>query len=449
MPRNNKSPPSSPSTVTNSDKHAPITPIKIVNRNTVLKTANTNFLQCDNTNDRNIDDTDWITVEPKSPNVYKKHKPSISLSPKQKQSVATHLKQLNKFTMLNPLDDDTNNMDTDQPNINSSETETVTHTPPPIFIKSSLNYNGFCNAIKTAIGSNDFTCKSNLNELKLQTFTPIGYRNVIHLLKEKNVNFHTYQLQQEKPFRVVIRNLHHTTDINYIKEELEVHGYTAVQVVNVLQWQSKKPLPLFFVDLKPDQHNSEIFKLSSICFTKIKVEEPRPRQHLIQCQRCQNFGHTKTYCNHQPRCVKCSESHLTKNCQKSIDQPPKCVLCEGQHPASYRGCPFYQDIQSKRKSSLTKKLKTDQNNTISETNVQVPAGNTSKYESQNKPNNTQKTYSKATQNPQTNNQPQHNNNDSLNLTNQLSSFISELKSIINPLITLLTTVINKFLLKND
>jgi len=99
-------------------------------------------------------------------------------------------------------------MDTDQQNINLSKTET--HTPPPIFIKSSLNYNGFCNAIKTAIGSNDFTCKSNLNELKLQTFTSDGYR--IHLLKEKNVNYHTYQLQQEKPFQVVIRNLHHTRD---------------------------------------------------------------------------------------------------------------------------------------------------------------------------------------------------------------------------------------------
>lgn len=445
MSRNNKSPPASPAAaVTKTDKPPPITPIKIVNRNTVFKT-NTSNIQFDSVNDGNNDDTDWITVEPKSPNAYKKLKTSTSLSPKQNQS--THLKQLNKFAVLNPHDNDKNIMETDQPNINSFETET--HTPPPIFIKSNINFAGFCSAIKTAVGSNDFNCKSNLNEVKLQTFTPEGYRNVIHLLKEKNVNFHTYQLQQEKPFRVVIRNLHHTTDINYIKDELKVHGYTAVQVVNVLQWQTKKPLPLFFVDLKPDQLNSDIFKLSSICFTKIRVEEPRPRQHLIQCQRCQNFGHSKTYCNHQPRCVKCSESHLTENCQKPNDQPPKCVLCEGQHPASYRGCPFYQDIQSKRKSFLTTKAKTSQDNKILENNVQESIGNTSTHESQNKPNNTRKTYSKAAQNPHTNNQPQQNNNDSLNLTNQLSSFINELKSIINPLITLLTTVINKVLLKND
>lgn len=36
-----------------------------------------------------------------------------------------------------------------------------------------------------------------------------------------------------------------------------------------------------------------------------------------------------------------------------------------------------------------------------------------------------------------------------NLTSQLSSFITELKSIINLLIQLLTTVINQLILKND
>jgi len=151
--------------------------------------------------------------------LYKKQKTSTSLSLKQNQSAATHLKPLNKYTVLNPLNDDTNNMDIDQPNIYLSKTET--HTPTPIFIKSSLNYNGFCNAIKTAIGSNDFICKSDLNELNLQIFTSDGYRNVIHVLKEKIVNFHTYKHQPEKLFRVVIRNLHYTTDKNYIKNELE------------------------------------------------------------------------------------------------------------------------------------------------------------------------------------------------------------------------------------
>lgn len=155
-------------------------------------------------------------------------------------------------------------MEAEQTNINSSEIKI--HIPPPIFIRSELDYLGFCNAIKNAIGSNEFACKSNLNELKLQTYTPDLHKNVMHLLKEKKVNFHTYLIQQEKPFRVVIHNLHHTTDLNFINEELKTKEY-AIQVVNVLQWQTKKPLPLFFVDLKLDRHNSDIFTL----FRKDKI----------------------------------------------------------------------------------------------------------------------------------------------------------------------------------
>lgn len=291
----------------------------------------------------------------------------------------------------------------------------------------------------------------------MQLHTPESYRKVIHLLKDKHINFHTYQNKQEKPFRIVIRNLHYTTDKNFIQNELKAHGYSVVQVVNVLQWQTKKPMPLFFIDLEPDEKNSEIFKLSPICHTKIKIKELRPRNHIIQCRHCQNLGHTKTYCNNQPRCVKCSEPHWTENCQKSPDQPPKCALCEGQHHASYRECPFYKDIQSKRKPFYTSKAQTSQikqnnfSNPTLENIVQEPIGNTSSSENQNYHNHTRKPYSKATQNLHTekrNNQSQNSENNSYSL-NQLASFISELKLIINPLITLLTTVINKVLLKND
>lgn len=84
MTRNNKSPPASPTAVvTKTDKQTPITPIKIVNHNTVLKTDNTSFFQYDNANNGNNDDTDWITIESKSPNIIKKQKTSTSLSPKQ------------------------------------------------------------------------------------------------------------------------------------------------------------------------------------------------------------------------------------------------------------------------------------------------------------------------------------------------------------------------------
>ncbi|XP_049946421.1 uncharacterized protein LOC126435471 [Schistocerca serialis cubense] len=42
------------------------------------------------------------------------------------------------------------------------------------------------------------------------------------------------------------------------------------------------------------------------------------------------------------RCVKCAGLHATKDCRKPESEPPKCVVCSGDHPASWKGCPEHQ-----------------------------------------------------------------------------------------------------------
>ncbi|VVC34312.1 Endonuclease/exonuclease/phosphatase,Reverse transcriptase domain,Zinc finger, CCHC-type, partial [Cinara cedri] len=37
-------------------------------------------------------------------------------------------------------------------------------------------------------------------------------------------------------------------------------------------------------------------------------ETPHPKKEIPQCHRCQNYGHTRSYCNHSPRCVRCGRS---------------------------------------------------------------------------------------------------------------------------------------------
>jgi hypothetical protein len=221
MPRNQMPP--STSAANMSDNRPPITPIKILNRNSITKTT-TNSQNENYTDEHDCDNAEWLIAGPQSPKIIKRPNTSPGLSFKTKQSKSIQLKQLNAYSALSNIVD--NDMETDQ--INSNSNKTKIHIPPPIFIKSNIEYSDFCDAIKKTIGSNEFFCKSNLNELKLQLHTPDSYRKVIHLLKDKNVNFHTYQTQQEKPFRIVIRNLHHTSDKNFIKNELKAHGYSFI-----------------------------------------------------------------------------------------------------------------------------------------------------------------------------------------------------------------------------
>lgn len=49
------------------------------------------------------------------------------------------------------------------------------------------------------------------------------------------------------------------------------------------------------------------------------------------------------------RCVKCAEGHKTTECpKKDRNTPATCILCFGDHPASYKGCQVYKEIRARK-----------------------------------------------------------------------------------------------------
>ena len=78
---------------------------------------------------------------------------------------------------------------------------------------------------------------------------------------------------------------------------------------------------------------------------KRAVEAARKKNHIAQCTRCQSYGHTKRYCSRSYVCVKCWGEHNTNLCTKDPIAPATCALCGGEHPASYKGCVIYKDLQ--------------------------------------------------------------------------------------------------------
>lgn len=67
----------------------------------------------------------------------------------------------------------------------------------------------------------------------------------------------------------------------------------------------------FFNEYLKFSSNLLIFFILCTCYyCKFKIEEPHSRKDLPQCHRCQGYGHTKTYCNRDPRCVHSCLSRL-------------------------------------------------------------------------------------------------------------------------------------------
>ncbi|KAF0707504.1 Uncharacterized protein FWK35_00039307, partial [Aphis craccivora] len=134
----------------------------------------------------------------------------------------------------------------------TSFTEPVANTitkhiiPPPIFIKCFDDFPGVCTELINLISVDNFHCKASADRLKIQTANPESYRALVQFLRKENAEFHTYQLQEDKPIRVVIRNIHPTTPCELIKEELVLRLFEVRQVTPVLHRLNKNPLPLFF-----------------------------------------------------------------------------------------------------------------------------------------------------------------------------------------------------------
>jgi len=160
-----------------------------------------------------------------------------------------------------------------------------TPKPPPIFIQAQLNFNNFCIKTKELTDSTGFDCKSSTNKLRLQTYSADSYRTVINYLKENNVSFLSYQSKELKAFRAVIRNLHPTTDLSFIKKELLDSGFTTRNIMPVCHKLTKTHLPIFFVDLEPGPTNADIFKITSLCYTIVKIEPAHPKKDIPPCHQ--------------------------------------------------------------------------------------------------------------------------------------------------------------------
>jgi hypothetical protein len=341
--------------------------------------------------------------------------------------------------------------------------------PPPIFLTSEVSFPDLCNYLNTLVGDNNYKCVSFRKKIKILPATASAYRGIVRALRENNAEFHTFQLSEDRPYRVVIRGLHPSIDTNEIKTSLANEGFEVKAVTNVLSLE-KLPLPLFYVDLIRSKKSEEIFSLQFLLQTKITVEEPRKKRGIVQCYKCQNYGHTKNYCQQSPRCVRCGKDHLSSECKQEKSMTASCALCHNNgHPSNYKGCSVYQNLKRLRSTSNNYEKQTVSSRTISRDQpivtdkTQFPPLRNSRFSRE-----TQQYYNNSkTQTPNNLNKSSHPSAESkmsysqaagasherlstgqLDIFSQLSSFITEMRNIVTPLISLVSQLMQNLISHN-
>lgn len=61
--------------------------------------------------------------------------------------------------------------------------------------------------------------------VKVNVVTSDNFHKLVKGLRVAMAQFHTYQFKFERAYKIVLKGLHHTTDVNDIKKELGELGH--------------------------------------------------------------------------------------------------------------------------------------------------------------------------------------------------------------------------------
>uniref|UniRef100_A0A6M2DQJ3 Putative nucleic-acid-binding protein from transposon x-element n=1 Tax=Xenopsylla cheopis TaxID=163159 RepID=A0A6M2DQJ3_XENCH len=311
------------------------------------------------------------------------------------------------------------------PEQNDTPTNIKIIKPPPIFVHQVEDIKPLTTLLEEIASKKYSYTVINNNQIKIQAYDAHAYNIILKELKDKNTDMHSFQDKNKRSFKVVIRNLHFSTDVDDIKSEIESYGHTIIRISNMTHRITKAPLNLFLVELERKNNNGEIYNIEFLNRTKVLFEAKRQVKEIPQCFRCQRYGHTKSYCFRNPRCVKCAGNHHSKDCnlKEPINKDVKCVLCGENHPANYKGCSTYRKLLKLKFPSSR-----PQTNRSNFRNASIQPG---------------KTFAQATHNNnENNNDVSFANDNNINHQNIFQNDISELKSMMKTLIEQMSVMLN-------
>jgi hypothetical protein len=131
-----------------------------------------------------------------------------------------------------------------------------------------------------------------------------------------------------------------------LKEELKTNNVKAIRLSSTKYGVETTSVRII---LESDDRATHLLHHGiQILNLNIRCEIPHERSEQ-RCMKCQQYGHTNRECRGDLVCRHCGNTnHTVSNCPNTA-QPPQCALCQGNHRASYKGCPKYHEAREKER----------------------------------------------------------------------------------------------------
>jgi hypothetical protein len=212
----------------------------------------------------------------------------------------------------------------------------------PIYIQNK-KFNGIIEKMKS-LKIQNFNLKIINGGLRLLVENVEEFKKVKNAFSLELTEFYTFDLQDEKQFKACLYGLPKFTS-DEVMEFLKEKGLDPVEVK---QLNIKQPRfdddAIYIIYFKYGSTNmGELKKIRFLNYISVSWAHYNKNKNITQCRRCQQFDHGTRNCHMKPKCVKCSENHLSENCMYDDDlakktKELKCANCGKNHTANYSEC---------------------------------------------------------------------------------------------------------------
>lgn len=261
------------------------------------------------------------------------------------------------FPALNDLKKPKTNKSSYSANKNADKSNNKSKVPNPVpIIAYNLNHKTLVNNL---VGQNraDFkiTRGKNPDRHVILPSSKETREATLNILKEKSINFFTYAPREERNTTLVLKNVPKDYDLDDVKKEFAMRGLDdKIHKISVLNSPKLARFNFVLIQVHPGV-SIDVFRNIKLMFHTGVIIEKFTNRDEPQCYRCQRPGHFSFKCQMPIRCVKCAESHLSKDCpivDNTLKASLKCALCNevGCHPASYRGCSKFKELVKAKKA---------------------------------------------------------------------------------------------------
>jgi hypothetical protein len=260
-------------------------------------------------------------------------------SPKRRNKPTTSnttekLELKNTYEPLNSANADSDN----EMEVTAQDQRVKEKLPPPIIVHGFFkDHHTLTNTLKNTVG-NQYTIKYTKYNTNIYTKNKTDWLKLQEVLKNDEIEYHTYTHKNNKTHAFVLRGLHQGPAPKEVAEALVEEDVDANEIYNMrgTNW------PTYLIITDTTYTLDKLERIKFILNTKVSWQRHFNNKIFVQCHRCQKWGHATANCHARAKCVKCAGDHLTRDCQLGKQSTPKCVNCEGDHTANNTKCPEYQ-----------------------------------------------------------------------------------------------------------